>query len=84
VERLRREVETAAPRLEALVNNAGTSFPGPLELLPITDLRAQLEINLVAHLAVTQALLPRLRAARGTLVNVSSIGRIPDQRGLPH
>jgi len=74
VERLRSEVLSAAPRLDALVNNAGTAFPGPLELLPLDELRAQLEINLIAQLAVTQALMPALRAARGTVINVSSIG----------
>jgi NAD(P)-dependent dehydrogenase (short-subunit alcohol dehydrogenase family) len=74
VARLRQAVETATPGLDALINNAGTGFPGPLELLPLDDLRAQLEINLVAHVAVTQALLPALRRARGMILNVSSVG----------
>ena len=46
----------------------------PLEFLPLDQLRRQLEINLVGQLAVTQAFLPALRAARGRIVNVSSIG----------
>jgi NAD(P)-dependent dehydrogenase (short-subunit alcohol dehydrogenase family) len=62
----------AVPRLNALVNNAGAAFPAPLELLPLDALRSQLEINVVGQLAVTQALLPLLKAARGTIVNVSS------------
>jgi NAD(P)-dependent dehydrogenase (short-subunit alcohol dehydrogenase family) len=62
------------PGLDALLNNAGTAYAGPLELLPLADVRAQLEINLFAHLAVTKALLPALKAARGTIINVSSIG----------
>lgn len=74
VAHLRGEVASAAPQLDALVNNAGTAFPGPLEFLPLEELRAQLEINLIAHLAVTQALLPPLRAAKGTIINVSSVG----------
>jgi len=37
-------------------------------------LRAQFEVNVVAHVAVTQALLPLLKAARGMIVNVSSQG----------
>jgi NAD(P)-dependent dehydrogenase (short-subunit alcohol dehydrogenase family) len=74
---LRDAVAGAAPELTALVNNAGTAFPGPLELLPLDDLRAQFEINVVAHVAVTQALLPFLKAARGTIINVSSVsGRV--------
>ena len=71
---LRRVVANVTPRLDALLNNAGTVFPGPLETLPLRDLRAQLEINTVAHIAVTQALLPLLKAARGMILNVSSMG----------
>ena len=74
VARLAEIVAREAPALDALVNNAGTAFPGPIELLPIEDLRAQLEINVVAQIAVTQAVLPALKQARGTIVNVSSVG----------
>lgn len=63
-----------APALDALLNNAGTAFPGPLELQPVDDLRRQLEVNVVAQAAVTQALLPQLKAARGRILNVSSMG----------
>lgn len=61
------------PSLDALLNNAGTAYGAPLELLPIEDFRAQLELNVTAHLAVTQAFLPMLKAARGTIINVSSV-----------
>ncbi len=74
VARLAKMVATEAPSLHGLVNNAGTAFPAPLELLSIDDFRAQLEVNLVAQLAVTQAVLPYLKAARGTIINVSSVG----------
>jgi NAD(P)-dependent dehydrogenase (short-subunit alcohol dehydrogenase family) len=77
VTRLGEAVAAATSSLDALLNNAGTAYAGPLELLSPADLRAQLEINVVAHLAVTQALLPLLKAARGTIINVSSVnGRI--------
>lgn len=61
-------------RLDALVNNAGIGVGGPLELLDMADLRMQLEVNVVGQVAVTQALLPALRRARGRIVLVSSIG----------
>jgi len=68
---------TAAGPLHGLVNNAGVAVPGPLEFLPITALREQLEVNLLGQLAVTQAVLPALRAATGRIVMVGSIsGRI--------
>jgi NAD(P)-dependent dehydrogenase (short-subunit alcohol dehydrogenase family) len=67
--------EAAGERgLAALVNNAGIAISGPLELLPLEDFRKQLEVNLTGHLAVTQAMLPLLRTARGRIVNVTSIG----------
>ena len=56
------------------MNNAGIAVAGPLEFLPLDELRHQLEVNLVGQVAVTQAFLPALRSARGRIVNVSSIG----------
>lgn len=66
-------VSQASPRLDALVNNAGTAFAAPLELLELDDLRQQFEINVVAQVGVTQAFLPMLREAKGTIINISSI-----------
>jgi NAD(P)-dependent dehydrogenase (short-subunit alcohol dehydrogenase family) len=60
--------------LAGLVNNAGIALSGPLEFVPVEELRRQLEVNLVGQVAVTQALLPALRAGRGRIVNMSSIG----------
>ncbi|HZI92252.1 MAG TPA: SDR family NAD(P)-dependent oxidoreductase [Thermoleophilaceae bacterium] len=58
----------------ALVNNAGIAVFAPLELVPIDQLRNQMEINFIGQVAVTQAFLPSLRSTRGRIVNVSSIG----------
>ena len=66
--------ELGASPLAGLVNNAGIAVAGPLEFLPIDRLRSQLEINLIGQVAVTQALVPTLRAGRGRVINVSSIG----------
>jgi len=60
--------------LDGLVNNAGAAMPSPLETMPIEDFRRQIELNLTAHVAVTQALLPAIREARGRVVFISSIG----------
>ena len=59
--------------LHGLVNNAGTALAMPLEFLPLDQFRRQLEVNLVGQVAVTQAVLPNLRSARGRIVNVGSI-----------
>ena len=64
-------------RLDALVNNAGIVVPGPVEALPLDGLRQQLEVNVTGQVAVTQALMPKLRAAQGRVVFVSSVsGRV--------
>ncbi len=60
--------------LAGLVNNAGIAVAAPIEFIPLEQLRRQLEINLVGQVAVTQQFLPALRAGRGRIVNVSSIG----------
>lgn len=60
--------------LHGLVNNAGIAVPGPLETLPLDQLRRQLEVGLVSYLAVTQAMLPQVRGAGGRVVFLSSIG----------
>lgn len=74
---LAREVTTRITGLNVLLNNAGTGYLGPLEVLPVAKFRAQLEVNVTGHFIVTQALLPLLKAARGTLINVSSLsGRV--------
>jgi NAD(P)-dependent dehydrogenase (short-subunit alcohol dehydrogenase family) len=71
--------------LDGLVNNAGVAVPGPLETIPLEDLRHQLEVNLVAYVAVTQAMLGEIRRAEGRIVFLSSIGgRIAFPFGGPY
>lgn len=64
-------------RLDALVNNAGVGVAGPVETLSRADMHRQFDVNLVGPLALTAAVLPRLRRARGRVVFISSInGRV--------
>jgi NAD(P)-dependent dehydrogenase (short-subunit alcohol dehydrogenase family) len=60
--------------LAGLVNNAGVGFGGPVEFIPLDDYRQSFEVNFFGQIAVTQAFLPQLRRARGTIVNITSIG----------
>lgn len=71
-ERIGRDVGEAG--LDGLVNNAGIAVPGPLETLPIEDFERQIGVNLTAHVAVTQAMLPAIRRAPGRIVFITSIG----------
>jgi NAD(P)-dependent dehydrogenase (short-subunit alcohol dehydrogenase family) len=61
-------------RLAGLVNNAGIVVVGPFETVALDQLRRQLEVNVTGQVAVTQAFLPLLRAARGRIVLMASIG----------
>lgn len=59
--------------LDSVVNNAGIVVNGPVEGLTLSDLSLQLEVNVVAQIAVTQAVLPKIRAAKGRIVFISSV-----------
>ena len=60
--------------LAGLVNNAGISIAGPLEVLPIERFKQQMDVNVNGQVAVTQAFLPLVRKAKGRIVNMGSIG----------
>ena len=60
--------------LDGVVNNAGIGRGGPLEYLPLEIWREQLEVNVLGQVAVTKAVLPFIRAARGRIVFIGSIG----------
>jgi NAD(P)-dependent dehydrogenase (short-subunit alcohol dehydrogenase family) len=63
--------------LDALVNNAGVSFAGPIEIVPLDHWRQQFEVNVVGQVAVTKAALPLLRRSYGRVVFISSLsGRV--------
>ncbi len=75
IERARQQVAAlvGSAGLAGLVNNAGIAVVGPLEAVPIADLRRQFEVNVIGQIAVTQAFLPLLRQGRGRIVNMGSI-----------
>jgi NAD(P)-dependent dehydrogenase (short-subunit alcohol dehydrogenase family) len=60
-------------RLDAVVNNAGVVVGGPMEAVPPSELRRQFDVNVVGQIAVTQAVLPRLRRSHGRIVFISSL-----------
>lgn len=60
------------PRLDSVVHSAGVVDLATVEELSYADVRAQVDVNLVAPMMLTRACLPVLRAARGTVVVVNS------------
>ncbi|HEV3280764.1 MAG TPA: SDR family oxidoreductase [Acidimicrobiales bacterium] len=70
--------------LDLLVNNASTLGPSPLPSLgryPIDALRHVYEVNVVAPVALLQSALPLLRAARGTVLAISSDAAVEAYEG---
>lgn len=60
-------------RLDGVVNNAGIIVQGPVEGTSLDDLSRQLDVNVTSQVAVTQAVLPQIREARGRVVFMSSV-----------
>jgi NAD(P)-dependent dehydrogenase (short-subunit alcohol dehydrogenase family) len=60
-------------RIDLLVNNAGFAFAGFAEDIRLAELRQQMDTNFFGHVAITQAVLPAMRAQRsGHIIMVSS------------
>lgn len=60
--------------LDGVVLNAGIAVASPLEFLPPEELARQLDVNVVGQLRVLQAFLPALRARKGRVVLMGSVG----------
>jgi len=78
VERAVTEVIDAAGRLDAVVNNAGTAYTGPIEAFTLEQARQQFETNVFGVLRVNRAALPHMRAqGSGLLLQIGSVvGRL--------
>ncbi|MBD2607330.1 SDR family oxidoreductase [Scytonema hofmannii FACHB-248] len=59
--------------LYALINNAYIGVDGPLECIPIDDIRLNFEVNVIGQIAVTQAFLPMIRKTKGRIINISAV-----------
>ena len=78
--------------LHALVNNAGVTLRGPLELVDLQRVRDLFEVNVFGHLALTQALLPtgtvlfvtRMRSPSTTLPMASATDSSAAMSGRPN
>jgi NAD(P)-dependent dehydrogenase (short-subunit alcohol dehydrogenase family) len=65
--------------LDAIINNAGAGRVGTVELMPLDDVRATMELNFFGVVAVTRAAMPHLRASGGRVLTISSVGGIVGQ-----
>jgi NAD(P)-dependent dehydrogenase (short-subunit alcohol dehydrogenase family) len=77
-----RSIEAAVAAVESehgavgvLINNAGYGSEGPVEEVPMSEVRRQFETNVFGLLRLTQMVLPGMRRQRwGKIVNLSSMG----------
>jgi NAD(P)-dependent dehydrogenase (short-subunit alcohol dehydrogenase family) len=61
-------------RIDGLVNNAGYGTRGPVEIVPVDAIRKNFETNLFSLIALTQLVLPEMRArGSGSIVNIGSV-----------
>jgi NADP-dependent 3-hydroxy acid dehydrogenase YdfG len=60
-------------RIDGLVNNAGVALHQPLDVLDLDEFASVLDVNVIGLVAMTQAVLPAMRAQGfGRIVNISS------------
>jgi NAD(P)-dependent dehydrogenase (short-subunit alcohol dehydrogenase family) len=70
-----KQILAEAGRIDVLVNNAGYGSYGALEDVPLSEARAQFEVNVFGAARLTQLVLPHMRHQRsGTIVNITSMG----------
>ncbi|MUM17078.1 SDR family oxidoreductase [Mycobacterium sp. CBMA271] len=68
--------------LDVLIHNAGVSYPATIADSSLDDWRKTLDVNVLAPVALTKALLPALRAAQGDVVFINSGAGINAHAGI--
>lgn len=69
-------------RIDVVINNAGVGITGPLEELPMEEIKNNFETNFFGPIAVMQAVLPQMRSQKsGLIINITSIA---GYMGLPY
>ena len=76
------KVISATGRLDIVINNAGVGITGPLEEIPIQEIKNNFDTNLFGPIEVIKAVLPQMRKQKsGLIINVTSIA---GYMGLPY
>jgi short-subunit dehydrogenase len=76
------EVLFITNRIDVVINNAGVGITGPLEEIPIEEIKNNFETNLFGPIEVMKAVLPQMRIQKsGLIINVTSIA---GYMGLPY
>ena len=74
-------VRDAVGAIDVLVNNAGFGLEGPVESVPLTEVRRLFETNFFGAARMIQAFVPAMRErGSGAVVNVSSVNGVVGPR----
>jgi len=69
-------------RLDIVINNAGVGITGPLEEIPMEEIKNNFETNFFGPIEVMKAVLPQMREQKsGLIINITSIAAY---MGLPY
>ncbi len=69
-------------RIDVLINNAGVGITGPLEEIPLAEIRKNFDTNVLGAISVIQQVLPQMRLQKsGLIINITSIAGYV---GLPY
>ncbi len=78
-----KEIKTAMPVVDVLVNNAGVSHIAPFMMSKMEDLHRVFQINYFSQMVLTQGLLGCLKKAKGaSIVNMTSIAGLDGGIGV--
>ncbi len=69
--------------LDAVINNAGLLINKPFIELSKSELEQMYQVNVLSVWGLTQAIYPNLKAAKGTITNISSIGGVNGTSKFP-
>jgi NAD(P)-dependent dehydrogenase (short-subunit alcohol dehydrogenase family) len=76
------EVIQKSGRLDVVINNAGVGITGPLEEIPMQEIKNNFETNFFGPIEVIKAVLPQMRLQKsGLVINITSIA---GYMGLPY
>lgn len=73
LENLKKYLQDEKIELNCVINNAGILTAGPLEFVPVDEVKKVFDVNVWGLLNVTQICLPYLRQTKGKVINISSI-----------